>query len=121
MNSGPIWRGSARRAAPDSSAAFWSSVAFRSGLLASRRQTELEQKFALRYRAEGSKAERRRAVLDGGEIDMSGEVGLARHGQWIGEAVAMDSLECVADAGLGVTVISEQRSDRRLLGPLGKC
>ncbi len=51
---------------------------------------------------------------------MSGEIGLARHRQRIGEAMAMDGLQRVADAGLGMTVIGDQRGDRRLLGPRGK-
>ncbi len=88
--------------------------------MAPRLKSELEQEFALRHRPEGVKPEVGRGLLERGEIDMGGDVDLAWARQGIGEAVAMDGLQRVADAGLDMAVIGDQRGDRRLLGPFGE-
>ena len=75
---------------------------------------ELEQEFALRHRAIDSEAERTRASLDLGKIDMGGEVGLALHGERVGEAMAVDGLQRVPHSGLGMAVVDDEGSQRGL-------
>ena len=51
---------------------------------------------------------------------MGGEIDFARHGEGIGEAMAMNRLQRVADAGLFITVIGDEHGNWRLLRPRGE-
>ena len=88
MNSSPIWRGSASRAAPDNNRNPLSVRRVPQETVTAGGETEPEQKFALRHRPEGGQPKARRGLLERGEIDMSGEIGLARQGERIGETMA---------------------------------
>ena len=60
--------------------------------------TEAVQKFALPDRAVDAAADAFRALRQRLEIDMSGEIGLARRAQRIGEGVSGDRLQRLAQA-----------------------
>ena len=84
------------------------------------RKTKLEQKFALRHGPVGGKPNTVCRLFERGEIDMGGEIDLARQSEGISEAMAMDGLQRIADTGLVMTVIGDKRGNWRLIGPRGE-
>ena len=48
---------------------------------------------------------------------MRGEVGFARRGERVGEAMVPDRLQRVAGTALGVAVVDKERGDWRVLRP----
>jgi hypothetical protein len=78
--------------------------------LAAVEQAETEKKHTLRRWPRNGGAGVASGSCEGVEVDMRGQVGLARFGERIGELAATDRLQRVAAAGR--TVVEEQRRPR---------
>src|SRR4051795_2666106 len=70
---------------------------------------ERSQEVALRRRPERPRAARARRLVELVESDVSGEIGLARLGERVGEGVAPHGLQGAAERGALVAVVDDER------------
>ena len=90
------WIGKPRRARKDRFPLLGRGIAAET--IQARLEPELEQELPLRHGAERGEPGPARRLVQSGEIDMGGEVGLAWCRQRIGEAMTAHGLKRIADA-----------------------
>ena len=75
--------------------------------VAARFEAELKEEFSLRKRSIGFQSRCARAARKIGEVDMGGQVRLARSLERIGKAMTANGLQRIAEIRLLVTVVNE--------------